>query len=127
MYTLSNTTASILRGTAVDDYGDSVDSPTVIASGIPAFISSPSMSPFRPIILGTTTYMPGTVMPSVVREILCVLPANTDVQNTDQILDEKTGIVYAIIIVTQLGSIGGGGLAPDMQLTLERVTTFESA
>jgi len=123
MYALANTTVTILRGTGIDDQGDVMDEGAAIATGIPAFISSPSQSPFRPIVLGTDVFEPGAMMPSVTRQVQCVLPSNTDVTRDDQILDEKTGVTYAIMLSTQLGSVGG--LVPDLMLTLRRVTTTQ--
>jgi hypothetical protein len=121
VYAMANTTVSILRGTVEDTYGDNEDSGTVIASGILAFISSPGMSPLRPQILGTTVYGPAAQMPSVVRELICILPSGTDVTNDDQILDENSGVTYAVYLTAQLGRLGG--LVPDLQVMLRQVTT----
>jgi hypothetical protein len=62
-------------------------------------------------------------MPSVTRQIHCVLPSNTDVTEEDQVLDELFGVTYDVMIATQLGSTGG--VVPDMILTLKRVTTTQ--
>jgi hypothetical protein len=125
LYAMANTLVSILRGTVEDAFGDDMDSGIVVYSGIPAFISSPGMSAFRPIILGTTVFEPGTEMPSTVRDITAILPGNTDVTMLDQILDQYTSITYTVVLVTQQGNIGG--MVPDMQLTLRRVTTTQPA
>lgn len=121
MYTMANTTVSILRGTDVGAYGDEDNSGTVIQSGIPAFLTSPGPSSFKPVILGTTIFPPGTEMPSITRDITCVLPAYTDVTVDDQVLDEMSQVKYQVYLVTQQGPLGG--LIPDLQLTLRRVTT----
>jgi hypothetical protein len=120
VYGLANTTVSILRGTTDDFYGDEIDAGTVIASSIPAFISSPSPSSFRPLILGTTVYPPSTQAPAIVREITCWMPSGTDVTNQDQVLDESWNVLYRVWLVTQQGYLAG--LLPDLQLTLSRVT-----
>ena len=125
MYALANTTVTILRGTSLDAEGDVIDFGTAIATGVPAFISSPAQSPFRPMILGTTVYEPAAEMPSTVREILCVLPGGTDVTNEDQVFDEVENITYAVMLVTQGGRVAG--LLPDLQLTLYHVTTTQPA
>jgi hypothetical protein len=64
-------------------------------------------------------------MPSTTREIQCNLPAYTDITNEDQILDERTGYLYTIELISQQGPVGG--LVPDMQLTLRRVTSTAPA
>jgi|ERR1700691_6544657 len=125
MYALANTTVSILRGTELDAEGDFIDFGTIVASGIPAFISSPAQSPFRPMILGTTVYDPASEMPSTVRQVMGVLPGGTNVTNLDQLFDEFSSITYGIRLVTQGGRVGG--LLPDLQLTLLRVTTTQPA
>jgi hypothetical protein len=127
MYTMANTTVSILRGSTTDEYGDCQDYDVPIATGVIAYITSPSQSPFRPIVLGSTIYMPGTIAPSVTREIICALPYGTDVTNEDRVLDETSQIEYEVLLVTQPGPVGGGGTYPDMQLTLRRVTTSQPA
>jgi hypothetical protein len=125
VYAIANTTVTILRGTGLDAEGDIMDAGTAIATGVPAMISTPAQSPFRPIVLGTTVFDPGTEMPSTVREVLCVLQGNTDVTNEDQLMDEYTSYVYAVMLVTQGGRVVG--LTPDLQLTLKRVTTVQPA
>jgi hypothetical protein len=125
LYFMANTTVSILRGTGEDSFGDDTDAGTIIANGIPAFISSPGMSAFRPIILGTTVYPPGTEMPRTIRDATGILPGGTDVTYLDQILDEMTQLTYSVFLVTQQGNVGG--MLMDLQLTLRRVTTTQSA
>jgi hypothetical protein len=125
LYFIANTTVTILRGTATDNYGDVMDAGVPVYSGVIAFISVPSQSPFRPIVFGATIYQPASEMPSTTREILCSLPGGTDITNEDQILDERTGILYTVELVSQLGMVGG--LLPDLQLTLRRVTDVQPA
>jgi hypothetical protein len=123
MYSIANTTITILRGTSYDDYGDVVDAGVPVYSGVLAFISVPAQSPFRPIVFGANVFQPAAEMPLTVREITCQLPAYTDVTNEDQVLDEKTGILYNVELVSQQGTVGG--LAPDVQCTLRRVTDLQ--
>lgn len=122
---MANTTISILRGTGFDSFGDIEDQPVVIASGVPAFLSSPGMSALRPLIMGTTAYPPSTEMPAIVRAITLILPGNTDLTINDQVLDEGTNITYPVYMVTQLGNVGG--IVQDMQVTLRRITTTQPA
>jgi hypothetical protein len=114
---------TILRGSTFDDAGDELQDGVPVYSGVLAWISSPAQSPFRPIVFGTTAYEPASQVPTTVREIPCNLPGHTDITDEDQILDERSGIVYAILTVTQPGDLAG--MVPDMQLTLKRVTTVQ--
>jgi hypothetical protein len=124
MYAIANTTVSILRGTTTDSLGDIIDDPVAVYTGIIAFISYPTMSPLRPIVLGSTVYEPATPEPATTRMAACTLPSGTDVTNSDQILDEKTNLTWQIYQVTELGVAGA---TPDLVLTLKRVTTTEQA
>jgi hypothetical protein len=124
MYAIANTTVSILRGTRIDSLGDIVDAPVAVYTGILAFISQPTMSPLRPIILGANIYEPATPEPSTTRLSACSLPSGTDVVNTDQILDEIYGALYQVYEVAQLG---WAGATLDLVLTLKRVTTTEQS
>lgn len=122
MYAIANTTVTILRGTSVDSLGDIIDTPVPVYTHIIAFISYPTMSPLRPIVLGSQVYEPATPEPSTTRLSVCALPSGTDVRNTDQILDEFVGVMYEVYQVTALGNAGA---TPDLLLTLKRVTTTE--
>jgi hypothetical protein len=124
MYALANTTVSILRSTQTDSFGDVEDSMQPIVTGLIAFISYPTMSPLRPIVLGSTIFEPSSPEPSTLRLAACALPSGTDIRNTDQILDEFTNLVYEVYQVTALGNAGA---TPDLILTLKRVTTTEQA
>jgi hypothetical protein len=122
MYAIANTTVSILRGTSVDSFGDIIDTPTAIHTGVLAFISAPTMSPLRPVVLGSVVFEPGMPEPSVTRLFACALPSGTDVTDSDQILDERNNVLYEVYEVTELGVAGA---IPDLTLTLKRVTTIE--
>src|SRR6267154_3769510 len=124
MYAIANTTVTILRGTSTDSFGDIIDAPVPVYTHIIAFISYPTMSPLRPIVLGATVYEPASPEPSTTRLAACTLPSGSDIRNTDQILDEFTGVLYEVYQVTELGNAGA---ALDLVLTLKRVTTTEQA
>jgi len=124
MYAIANTTVTILRGTIFDSLGDAVDDPSPIATHVIAFISQPTMSPLRPIVLGSTVYEPAMPEPSTARLAACTLPSGTDVRNSDQILDEFTTLLYEVYQVTALGNAGA---TLDLILTLKRITTTEQA
>jgi len=124
MYAIANTTVTILRGTSLGSLGDVIDNPVPIATGVIAFISYPTMSPLRPIVLGQQVYEPAMPEPSTTRQAAGTLPSGTDVRNSDQILDEMTGLLWEVYAVTELG---WAGASPDLVLTLKRVTTTEQA
>src|SRR5579872_3229980 len=116
MYAIANTTVNILRGTTTDSFGDVVDKPTAVYTNIIAFISYPTMSPLRPIVLGSQVFEPAMPQPSTTRLAACSLPSGTDIRNTDQILDNMTGLTWEVYEVTTLG---WAGASPDLVLTLK--------
>lgn len=123
MYALANTTVSILRGTSSDSFGDVVDTPVAIYTGIIAFISYPAMGILRPLVLGSEVFEPATTAPTVTRLAVCSLPSGTDIVATDQVLDEQSQLVYEIYEVTRLGRAGA---VLDIVVTLKRITTSET-
>lgn len=124
IYALANTTVTILRGTGIDSLGDIVDDPVPIATHVIAFLSYPTMSPLRPIVLGSQVFEPATAQPSVTRLAACSLPSGTDILTGDQLLDETTNLMYEVYEVTVLGNAGA---VPDIIATLKRVTSTEPA
>lgn len=106
----ANTSVSILRGTATDPYGDTVDSGTPYMFGVPAILTE----------TGRSIQDPSTPMPRTIRSITCHVPPWTGVQDTDQIYDESTGDTYIILGVTRPPTLIGTPV--DMLLTLKRVT-----
>lgn len=109
MRALANTRISVLTGTNVDDFGDTVDGTTVSASGIPASLVERSR-------LVTTPEQP---TPRVIRFTVARLPSQTTVGPEDRIRDDVTGTVYAITAVTPPSGVGH---LPDLRLDLKRVT-----
>lgn len=124
MYSIANTTVTILRGTEPDSFGDAVDDSFPVAEHVIAFISYPTMSPLRPIVLGLQVFETTNAEPSITRLAACALPYGTNVLTGDQILDEMSKLVYEVYAVTALGFAGA---FPDLVLTLKRVTSTEIA
>lgn len=113
MYSVANTTVSILRGAGSDALGDSDDSNQIIAySGIIAQI----------LETGHFTYGSTSHTPATLRAISCYLPSRTDVVETDRILDERSGRIFEIKSVTDEGRLG---VDSDLYLELVRVTQTE--
>ena len=109
MYVVATCTASVLRGTTNDAYGDPEDDSTVAATGIIASIRETSRVVFDPNMQS----------PRVVRLIEGVMPAGTDVVDTDQVRDDTYGVTYFVEAVTQNRE---PGFTPDLQLQLRRIT-----
>ena len=124
MYAIANTTVTILRGTQPDSFGDIIDNPSPVAEHVIAFISYPTMSPLRPIVLGSQVYEPAMPEPSTTRLAVCSLPSGTNIRTSDQVLDEFTNLLYEVYEVTTLGTAGA---VPDILVTLKRVTSTEPA
>jgi hypothetical protein len=90
MQAVPTTTVSVLRGTTVTEFGDTVDSGAVYLSGIPASLIERSRTGISQTDEALRVY----------RYLVCRLPYGTDVKDTDQIKDESTGEVYSIASVS---------------------------
>lgn len=108
MQAFPTTTVSILRGTTTTPAGDVVDSGTVHQSGIVASV----MERTRTGITATDQAV------RVFHYTVCRLPAGTDVLDTDQIKDERTGKIYSISAVSVLSSPVH---TPDLRLDLQHI------
>ena len=109
MQEFANTSASILRGTTTDTYGDVTDAATLVGGDIPAAIVESSK----------VVTDPSSQTPRTIRAITCVMPGWADVLNTDRVQDQSTGYVYAIESVEAQPSLG---YPADTVLTLRRLT-----
>lgn len=109
MYALATCTASILRGTTTDEYGDAVDASTVAHSGVNAQILDNVMR----------VYDPSTQTPRIVRSYICHMQSGTDVRIGDRLRDDTHDVVYIIENVTQANQ---AGLTVDLILDLRRIT-----
>jgi hypothetical protein len=109
MYAVASCLASILRGTTTDQFGDQVDTGTVIATDVPALITEKSR----------TVYDPSTQERRIVRVSRGAVQSDTDIRDNDQLRDYTTGITYMVQSVTQAG---GAGFVNDLVLELKRVT-----
>jgi len=90
MQAVPTTTISVLRGTAVTEFGDQVASLMPYLTGIPASL-----------IERTRTGIDQTDQSfRVYRYLVCRVPYGTDVRDTDQIKDESTGSVYSVASVS---------------------------
>jgi hypothetical protein len=107
---VQNTTVSLLRGTATDAYGDTVDAAVPVLSGVPAVVIERSQSVLDP----------ATQTPMIVRSTVCVVPQWTGALATDQIRNDRTGDTFAIEDILLPDTLMGAPV--DITLTLRRVT-----
>jgi hypothetical protein len=106
----ANTTCTILRGTTVNAFGDTVDDSQVLLEHVPAILAE----------TGRTIQDPSSPTPRTIRDVICKLPAWTGVLNTDRITDESSGDVFIILGVTQPPTLTGAPV--DLYLQLKRVS-----
>lgn len=105
----ATTTATILRGTTTNGYGDEQDNDTVAASGIPCSIIEQTRF----------TQDKSTDTPRVVRYVTGRMYHGTDVRAGDRIRNERDSVVYIVDSVT---SPEHAAIQPDIRLELRRVT-----
>lgn len=109
-----NCSATILRGTTVNQFGDEIDSNVPFISGLPITL----------VETGKTVQDPSTPTPRTIREITAMVPHWTGVLDTDRIRDERTGDVFMVISVTTPPTIIGAPV--DLVLGLKRVSANAS-
>lgn len=109
MYAIASCTASILRGTTTDQFGDPQDVDTVVATGIPFFIAD----------IADRVWDPATQTPRVVRSIDAQCQSDVDLRIGDRVRDDTNGITYIVTDVTQPY---GAGWTSDLDVDLKRIT-----
>jgi hypothetical protein len=109
MYALATCTASVLRGTSTNQYGDLQDNGTVVATGLLASIQEADR----------TVWDPATQTPRIVRKIWAAMQSDAPIQSGDQLRDDTHGITYMVNSVTQPG---GPGWTSDLEIDLRRIT-----
>jgi hypothetical protein len=114
VYTVANTVVTILRGTTYDDQGDVMDSGTIIQTNVPAQINAARTGTY-----GVRVFEPADPIPSTVRLFEGVFPSGTNIENTDQVRDQRSGNTYEVVsIIDTLWE----NLAPDLNAVLKRIT-----
>lgn len=109
MYALATCTASVLRGTGVNVYGDEIDGGAAVYTGVLAAIREVS----------SVVSDPSTQTPRTVRSLICHVPSDLDVREGDRLRDDTNSVLYAIENVTHPQ---GPGVTRDTVLDLQRVT-----
>jgi hypothetical protein len=82
----ATTTASFLRGSEMDEYGDEVESVTPYITGIPIAIA----------VRSVTTFAPATGEPRAVRQYIGRVNPAFIIEEGDRLIDERTGQLYII-------------------------------
>lgn len=87
---IATTTATFMRGTDVDVYGDETDSSTPYATNVPVGITSRS----------STFLAPDTGEPRIIQQFIGRVNPNFPIQKGDRLQDERSGQVYIIDTTT---------------------------
>lgn len=96
MMPMANSLLTIMRGTAVNEYGDESDVGTPLYEHIPACVVETT----------TKTFDSATQRPQMIRASQCVVPSWADVLTTDTILREDTGDYFMIEDIEAQPSFG---------------------
>lgn len=102
------TTISILRGTVTTPAGDPMDADTAVHTGVLASVMERTRTGIDQLTQDMRVY----------RNIVCRVAAGTDILDTDRVLDEQTGVKYAVAAVSVLSSPVH---TPDLRVDLTRV------
>lgn len=104
------TYANILRGTSENQFGDIVDSDTVLIQNLPVTL----------IETGKTVQDPSSPTPRTIRQIYCSVPDYIGLVNTDRLVDLATGDTYIVIDVTRPPTLIGAPV--DTVASLKRIS-----
>jgi len=106
-YFLATTTATILRGTAVNRFGDEIDTDTVVQTRVPVSILPGAARGARP-----ASGRRDTPRPYVLR-----ISGAVTIQQDDRIRDERTGWMFAVTTLDDLtpNQVGHGVTRADLQ------------
>lgn len=103
-----NRRISILRGLAVNSFGDASDVGAVYMAGVPAAIAETTQ----------TAFDPATQRPQIIRSIKGAVPGWAGIQLTDTLFDPATGYFYLVEDIEQEPGIG---IYPPRQLLTLRM------
>lgn len=107
MNSRATTTVTIYRGTSYDpEYGDEIDSDTIVATGVIASIIEQTVEAETEI----------TTLPRSQRFAKARFTWGTDIRQNDRILDEKTDEIWTIV---QISRRANPVVKQDMRVDLE--------
>ncbi len=90
----ATTTVTVYRGTSEDEYGDPIDSNTVVATGIRASILEQTVKAWTEV----------TTLPRTYRWAKGRFTNGTDIQQNDRIYDERTQETWTIVQISERGN-----------------------
>lgn len=103
---LATTTVTVLRGTAVNEFGDEIDTDTVVDDNIPASILE------RPVTGGR----PASGRKDTPRTYVLRMWKQVELQQNDRIRDERTGRTYYVTTdAPSTNPVGLGSTRADLQ------------
>lgn len=111
MYALASNIVTIVRGTTTNTWGDEIDDPTnarIVARGIRAQI----------MVEAVRAYDPTSQTIRSIQQIKGAVASDTDLLESDQLIDEQNGTTW---MVEQAYQRGGPGFVGDIELVLRRV------
>jgi hypothetical protein len=94
-----STTVTVERGETLDEFGDSVDLTTQVATGVPVFVTEGSLvsSSNR---TKQVTYRPADQRETVIENYTLRFRPTADIQEQDRLVDERhEGITYLVVDV----------------------------
>ncbi|MEV7770580.1 hypothetical protein [Kitasatospora sp. NPDC086791] len=91
-----NRTITIMRGTAINAYGDATDVGVPLYTGVPAALAETEQVAFDS----------ASQRQQIIRSITCTVPNWADVRTTDTIRDETTGRYFMIESISERPGIG---------------------
>ncbi|MEU8920300.1 hypothetical protein AB0D10_05090 [Kitasatospora sp. NPDC048545] len=91
-----NRTITIMRGTAINGYGDATDVGVPLYTGVPAALAETEQVAFDS----------ASQRQQIIRSITCTVPNWADVRTTDTIRDETTGRYFMIENISERPGIG---------------------
>ena len=106
---IATTYITILRGTAIDEFGDEVDTDTEMADRLPATIVETSQRTWNPV----------EQRAGVIEQYTIRLRPSVNVAENDRIRDERTGVIYQVREVSNPPSLVG---LADRRVTAVRVS-----
>lgn len=107
---IQNALISVYRGWTFNQFGD------VQADRQPFLIDIPAA-----LLENQQTVLdPATQTPMTVRQAVCIVPSWTGVLNSDQIVDQSNGDVFAIESIVRPPTLTGAPV--DLRLMLRRIT-----
>jgi hypothetical protein len=91
-----NRSITVMRGTAVNEFGDRTNVGTPLHTGIPA-----ALAETKDVVFDAATQRQQEI-----RSITCVVPNWADIQDSDTLMDEATGSFYMVTGIQARPGIG---------------------